>query len=385
MKNPDVIIIGGGITGLSAAYELARTGRRVILLEAQDFGAMASTWTLGGVRQSGRDPAEMPLARAAVTRWSGLDEELGMATGYRQHGNLRLARTDAEVTIIRNLVDHQTALGLDLRFLPTNEDVRAIAPAIGPTVRAASFCPGDGHADPLQVIAAYAHAARRHGAILKSRTPVLRLLARGQRVCGVETAEGKLESERVIVAAGTHTPALLAPLGIQLPLRIMRVCVLQTVPASPAFKQVFGVANADCAGRQEIDGRFRITTGVETWEGNRDRWDEASLRPSLSDVANLIARAAPLLPQLQKIGLEKVWGGLIDLTPDALPVLDAPTTHDGLIIAAGFSGHGFGIGPVSGEILKAMALGEQPRFELMPFRLDRFGADQTTAPLTLHG
>lgn len=189
----------------------------------------------------------------------------------------------------------------------------------------------------------------------------------------------------MIVAAGTHSPALLAPLGIALPLSVKRVCVMQTVPTAPCFDQVFGVANADCAGRQEISGRIRFTTGIGDWQGDPERWTEANLRPSPTDCASLTARAVPLLPVLAGLGLERVWGGLIDLTPDALPVLDAPASHPGLVIGAGFSGHGFGIGPVTGEILSTLALGQPCRFDLAPFRLNRFAGVPDFVPLTLHG
>lgn len=137
----DIIIIGGGISGVSATYEIARAGHRVTLLEKTRLGAMASGWTLGGVRQSGRHPVELPLAQAAVARWQTLDQELGQPTGYRQGGNLRLARSDDEVATIRALVADQRALGLDLEFLPDLQAVREVAPAVGDAVLAASFAP----------------------------------------------------------------------------------------------------------------------------------------------------------------------------------------------------------------------------------------------------
>ncbi|WNJ90281.1 FAD-binding oxidoreductase [Bosea sp. 685] len=384
---PDVVIVGGGISGAAAAYEIARAGHSVTLFEARNLAAMASGWTLGGVRQSGRDPAELPLAKAAVTRWSGLDEELGAATGYRRRGNLRLARTEAEVEVIRELVVQQRGLGLEIDYLPDNAAIRAIAPAIAPSVLAASFCPGDGHADPIPAVQAFAAAAARHGAVIRDGVGVRALIRSGDTITGVETNAGEIVSAgRVILATGIHAPELLRPLGLDLPLRIRLVCVLQSAPLPPLFEQVFGVANADAAGRQEIDGRLRVTTGIGDWPHEPGSWSPDNLAPRAADIATLIDRVTQVLPVMADAGVSRIWGGLIDLTPDALPAIDAHTGIDGLVVAAGFSGHGFGIGPITGEILADLALMRQPRFDLSPFRLGRFAG--STAPdsvLTLHG
>lgn len=384
---PDVIIVGGGISGATAAYEIARAGHSVTLFEARSLAAMASGWTLGGVRQSGRDPAELPLAKAAIARWSGLDEELDAETGYRRHGNLRLARTEAEVEIIRDLVVEQRKLGLEIDYLGDNAAVRAIAPAIAPSVLAASYCPGDGHADPVPATRAFAAAAMRHGAVIRDGVGIRALVYSGDTVTGVETIEGEIVSaERVIVATGIHAPELLGPIGLDLPLRVRLVCVLQSVPLPPLFEQVFGVANADCAGRQEVDGRLRVTTGIGEWPHEPASWTADKLAPRAADIATLIGRVTDVLPALGDAGVARVWGGLIDLTPDALPAIDAHTGIEGLVVAAGFSGHGFGIGPITGEILADLALSRQPRFDLAPFRLGRFADTQTSdAALTLHG
>ncbi|MEI8145305.1 MAG: FAD-binding oxidoreductase [Alphaproteobacteria bacterium] len=383
---PDIVIIGGGVTGVATAMNVARAGASVTLLEARQLAAMASGWTLGGVRQSGRHPAELPIARAAVALWPTLTDDLGADVEYRQKGNLRLARTPEEVSVIRDLVRTQHNKGLDLEFLADNAAVRAVAPAISPSIMAASFCPTDGHANPMKTVQAFAQAARRAGAVIREGVNVTAIETRGAKVTGVVTSEGVIAADRVVVAAGMHAPALLRPLGLDLPYLPQIVTVLQTVPIAPVFEQVFGVANADCAGRQETDGRLRVTTGIGPWTGDLEGWRPEQLQPTAGLVAAMIRRIAAILPVLNDAGVAAIWGGLIDQTPDALPVIEASADVEGLTIAAGFSGHGFGIAPMVGRLVAELALGQSISLPLDAFRLARFAARAVpVAPLMLHG
>lgn len=383
---PEIVIVGGGITGTSAAYWLAAEGHKVLLLEAHQIAAMGSGWSLGGVRQSGRHPAELALARAAVALWPSLAERLGSDVEYRQKGNVRLARTPAEVEVISRLVADQRALGLDLTFLPDTKSVRDVAPAVSEHVLTASFCPTDGHANPSLTTEAFAAAARRHGATIHEGVRVRRIVVERGRVTGLDTSDGFVPAGTIVLASGIHTPELLAPLGLQLPLEITCVNVLQTEPLPPCFEQVFGVANADCAGRQQADGRLRVTSGIGGWPGNANEWHCVDLRPSEEVTARMTDLIAHVLPVLKTVKVHNSWSGLIDLTPDALPVIDRPEEVSGLVVAAGFSGHGFCIGPVTGQLVADLALLRQPRLVLDAFRLARFTrmADHQAA-LTLHG
>jgi sarcosine oxidase subunit beta len=381
-----IVIIGGGVTGCAAAAELAREGHAVTLIEKHRIAAMASGWTLGGVRQSGRHPSELPLARAAVTMWANLHDTLDADVEYRRGGNLRLARTPAEVEAIRALVDAQQAQGLDLRFLPDNLAVRAIAPAISRDMLAASFCPTDGHANPVLATRAFAKHARRLGAEIREGVSALGIDAANDRATGVETSAGYIAADRVVVAAGIHTPALIAPLGLALPLSLKVVHVVQTDSLPPTFAQVFGVANADCAGRQGVDGRLRFTGGRKDWAGDSNEWTEATLAPTANEIRTVVDLVAGVLPIAGTTPIARTWGGLIDLTPDGLPVIDAPLPIEGLVVAAGFSGHGFCLGPVSGQLCADLAIGRAPRHDLSAFRLARFSPYETEhATLALHG
>lgn len=383
----EVVIIGGGISGTAAAYELARAGVRVTLLERGSLASMASGWTLAGVRQSGRHPAEMPLAMAAVGRWAELGEELGADVEYRRQGNLRLARSPEEVPIIADMVAEQRSLGLDLDFLPDNQTVREIAPALAETVLAASYCPTDGHANPDLAVQAFATAAARHGAEIRTRATVTAIETGGARVRGVRTSVGDVAADAVVVAAGVYTGALLAPLGIDLPLQTGQVAVVQTVPLPPLIDQVLGTATADFAGRQEVGGRLRLTDGGSPWPHTLDALPHnADLTlPPAGKIAAAVTAASTVLPAVAKARVARVWGGLLDMTPDALPVIECTPQVDGLVVAAGFSGHGFCLGPVTGRILRDLVLDGTTSFPIAPFRSDRFAGASTRQAATLHG
>jgi len=380
-----VIIIGGGISGTSTAYELARNGVRVTLLERGDLASMASGWTLAGVRQSGRHPAELPLAAAAVARWVGLSEELEADTEYRQNGNLRLALSEADVPVIKGVVEASTAAGIDITYLDSVEDIHAIAPALTTELYGASFCPTDGHANPTKSVLAFAAAAKRHGATIRTGVDVTGITTASGKLTGVETTDGPIGADVVIVAAGIYTPRLLEPLGLALPLRVTHVPAVQTVPAPPMLDPVIGIASGKFAGRQQADGRFRLTTGNTPWSGG-DRHDQYNVQPTLEQVRDTIDVSTRILPGIQGLRVAQVWGGLLDLTPDALPVIERSHDVDGLVIAAGFSGHGFCLGPITGQILADLAVFGSTELPIEPFRLARF-TDQAAGAeaLTLHG
>ncbi|HET8523043.1 MAG TPA: FAD-binding oxidoreductase, partial [Thermomicrobiales bacterium] len=274
-----------------------------------------------------------------------------------------------------------------LTFLPSNDAVRDVAPSLADTVLAASLCPTDGHANPVATVRAFAAAAERKGATLLTGTEVTEILVEHGRVTGVQTSSGRIDAGIVAAAAGVYTDRLLAPLDIDLPLRIRHVSVVQTIPAPAMLRQVLGVANADFAGRQEIGGCFRLTGGGSPWNHTLDerRQSDDVVQPPAQQVMATLARATEVVPALLDIPIGRVWGGLIDMTPDALPVIERLPEVDGLIVAAGFSGHGFCLGPVTGQIIRELALDGCSTLPIKPFRHDRFGASITQEAMTLHG
>ena len=381
----DVVVVGAGISGAASAFELATAGLQVVLIDRYGPAAMASGWTLAGVRQSGRHPAELPLARRAVSNWDTLAERLAAPTHYRRRGNLRLARTPEEWASLVTMVEEQCAAGLDLSLLDPKQ-VAALAPAVSPAVLGASYCPTDGHADPQATVQAFVDAAVRAGAETRFGEDVLSIDTAAGRVVGVTTNAGRIPAGRVVLAAGVFGNRLLGPLGLSVPLRVRQVTAVRTAPVAPVLDQVIGVANADCAGRQEVTGRFRFTGGSTEWAGEVEPGARPRVRPPARGVADAIRLFGAAVPAVLDAPVDEIWAGLIDQTPDALPVLQQVSDPAGLVIAMGFSGHGFCLGPVTGQIAAAMAQDLPVDLPLEPFALSRFDRwNAPSEPMTLHG
>ena len=379
----DVVVIGAGITGAATALALAETGLQVALVDRWGLAAMASGWTLAGVRQSGRHPAELPLATAAVRIWETLSDRLGAPVGYRQDGNLRLARTPAEVPVIERLVAEQSAAGLDVRLLRPAE-IQALAPAVSRGVLAAAHCPSDGQADPAATVQAFVDAGIRAGVATRFGERVLGIETANGRAVAVTTDRGRIPCGHVVVAAGVFGNDLLGPLGAAVPIDVQMVAAMRSAPLPRMLDQVIGVANADCAGRQQADGCFRATSGVQPFTGAIRDGTRPSVHPPASTLQRLVETFGAAVPAFAEAPIEAIWAGLIDMTPDALPVLDR--VADNILVGMGFSGHGFCLGPVSGRILAAMVRDEPAPFDLAPFRHARFdGWNQASEPVTLHG
>ena len=381
----DVVVVGAGISGAASAYELASAGLNVVLIDRYGPAAMASGWTLAGVRQSGRHPAELPLARRAVALWADLAERLGAPTHYTRRGNLRLARTPDELTTIEALVDEQNAAGLELSLLDQKQ-IAECAPAVSPAVLGASYCASDGHADPQATVQAFVDAAVRAGAETRFGETVLSVDVANGRVTGVTTNTGHIPAGRVILATGVFGNTLLQPLGLHVPMLVRMVTAVRTAPVETRLDQVIGVANADCAGRQEVTGRFRFTGGGTEWAGVMEDGARPRVRPPTRAVASVIDLFGSVVPAVLDSPIDEVWAGLIDKTPDSLPVLQAAEDPAGLVIAMGFSGHGFCLGPLTGQIAAAMAQNQPIALPLEPFALSRFDRwNAAPEPMTLHG
>ncbi|WP_432649582.1 NAD(P)/FAD-dependent oxidoreductase [Huintestinicola sp.] len=368
--NADVIIIGGGIIGSAAAYNLAAKGVSVIVLEgSSNIGNGGSTRNGGGVRQSGRDPRELPLVMYAIKNiWPNLSEMLDTNVEYHQQGNLRLGSTEKHRQILEGLTDRAVKCGLDVRMI-SGDEAREINPYLSDAVTCASWCPTDGHANPLTATMGYYKAARRLGAHFISDEKVIELKKYKGAVRQVITASGNVyEGDRVILCAGFESRAIANTVGIDIPMQHVLLETLVTEAAAPMFWQMLGTADADFYGHQTEHGSFvfGLNSGLEPYA-----------KPGKPLSSSIAASAAcrgimNYFPSLANIKVVRSWAGWMDSCADHVPVISKIDEVPGLIAACGFTGHGFGIAPAVGLVLSQLATDEETAVDLSALRYDRF-------------
>jgi sarcosine oxidase subunit beta len=371
------VVVGGGVMGLSAAFHLRRAdaGVPVTVLERQTPGAAASGASAAGVRVMGRDPAERALALESLRRWPGLDGELEGETSYRRDGGLRVAIDDAASSAVRAWVDEQRADGVPVEVV-NERTMRGLAPGLGPSCMGGAFCAIDGQAEAMPTVRAFATAAKRHGARIEEGVGAARVIVERERVVGVETTDGRrIACDAAIVAAGAWSATLLAEHGVRLPLETHGLQMLLTVPAAKALAPVVGCFERKLSLKQLADGSYLIGGGWPALISDEaeNQWDvlEESVRAS-REVASTV------YPGLAALAVARSWAGLEAFTPDGVPALGCVPGIAGLMVAAGFCGHGFALSPAVGDILARLALGLDPREKLWQgLRLDRFAKGTT--------
>jgi len=371
-NNADVIIIGSGVIGNAAAYYLSKKGHSVIVLDKGDsVGDGGSTRNGGGVRQSGRDKRELPLAMYGIKNlWPNLSEELGVDVEYYQKGNLRLGKTPEHMKILTNLAKNAQDCGLDVNII-SGDEVREINPYLSEEVIGASWCPTDGHANPLTTTLGYYRKARELGARFITGEEVIEIRKIKGKARQVVTKNNVYEGNHIILAAGYESRKLAATVGIDIPMNQVLLEVLVTEAQKPMFYQMLGTAEADFYGHQSKHGSF-VFGGSSGYESlNKDNGTPTTVSITASCICRGIMK---YFPDLKDAKIVRTWAGWIDDCKDHVPVISHVEEVPGLILACAFCGHGFGISPTVGMLLSEMVEGNGTTLDISAFRYDRFKA-----------
>jgi glycine/D-amino acid oxidase-like deaminating enzyme len=359
----DVAVIGGGIMGGAIAYQLAKAKKTVALLERNFIGSEASGRNGGGVRLQGRHPFEIPVALLSVELWKKLAQELKTETEYRQGGNIWVALNADELEHMQSLAPAQQNMGVAVELLDS-VDIRKLNPYLsGDCIIGGCYSPNCGNANPILTTRGYAAAAAGAGAQIFENTNVLQINVSKGEVRGIVTSRGEVQSSIVVVAAGAWTPMIAKMVGLEIPIRPTRDQLMVTEPINAFFKQF--IISSRVYFRQAANGGVHIGTvdlPHQTFDQNTDP----------KDLSHAAVAATQMMPLLQNVKVVRSWAGTTEKTPDDIPILGFVEQPAGLLIAAGFSGHGFALGPAIGQLISELILNGKPSISIEKFHLARF-------------
>ena len=372
MKTADVVVVGGGVVGVSTAYHLAAAGAgRVVLFERADALGTGSTGACaGGFRHQFSSRVNIELSLASIPMILRFSEEHGLPLDVVQDGYLFLVAPPMWEEF-RRAAELQRSMGVDARLL-TPDEASEIAPGIlTEGLAGAAFCPDDGIADPSGLTQGYATAARKAGAEIHVGVAVRGIETDANAVRGVITDVGVVSAPVVVDAAGPWAGALAESVGVRLPLEPVPRNVVLTgpFPGSPARRTLVIDAATSFYLHREGDGVLMGMGSANELASFDTAVDEAFV------AGEILPTAVRVFPPVEAAGVRRTWAGLYEMTPDRHPIVgEAPVS--GLFLANGFSGHGFQHAPIVGKLLSEMIVdGAARTVDVSSLGLDRFARD----------
>ncbi len=357
-----VVIVGGGVTGLSAGWWLCRAGIDVLVLDKGIIG-----WEASGRNGGGATHVYSPFGLEEQRLWPQMDDLLGYPTEYQPY-RIGVALSETQLALARRWAEVGESRGFRWESLDRRQ-LKEMVPIVGDNAIGGTYLHFGGHANPQRTVQAYAWALQDLGGRILQHTTVTGLAQRGGRVTAVETTRGTLGADVVVIAAGPQTGAFAEMLGVWLPLAPARVEMIATEPIP--LMHVGGVAGNGLYGRQTLRGNLVYGGGPHEWINVPDMATPEHANTPL--VRNLARRLAELLPGAAHVRLIRAWSGLVENTPDGLPVVERLTRPDNVVIAT-MSSVGFGLSPAVGRAISELAQHGRCEFaDLGALALSRFG------------
>jgi glycine/D-amino acid oxidase-like deaminating enzyme len=376
-------VIGGGLLGCAASYFLARAGARVVVLDKGQLNRQASGQNAGSLHfqlehrmvEHGDELADqfalsIPLSLEAERSWGALEQELDADLHVHQQGGLMVAETTDDVALLERKYELERTHGLDVRLIDGDE-ARAIAPYLTREIRAAAFCPGEGHANPRLVGPAFARAASRLGAEIRVAARVESL----RRVAGrwlVSTAHGVVSAEVVLIAAGIWTSELAAMADTRLPVLPVALTMIATAEAPPTIPHLVQHVGRRLSMKQTTEGNVLIGGGWPARLVERAGIIDLDARPELrvDSITQSSWTGMHVVPWVGTLRAVRIWTGIAAVTPDQVPLLGPVRNRPGLFVATG--GAAFTLGPVYARLLSEQILGHEPFVSLAPYSPFRY-------------
>jgi glycine/D-amino acid oxidase-like deaminating enzyme len=417
-QSADAVVIGGGIVGVFAAYYLTRRGMRVVLVEKGRIGAEQSSRNWGWCRQQNRDARELPMATRSLDLWERFATETGEDTGFRRCGLLYLSNDEAELAGWARWCDFAKTAGVTTHMLDSAE-AGARGRATGRSWKGGVFSPTDGTADPSRAAPAVARAILKLGGSVHQSCAARGIESEGGRLSGVVTESGTIRTKMAVMAGGAWASSFCRQFGFRFPQASVRSSILSVSPGAEGLPDALHTARISATRRGDggytlaISGRGRVDltpqqlrfssqfvpmflkrwrslgpgglqglrSGHETlrrWRLDRptpmERMRILDPAPDQATIRLTHARALELLPDLRKTRISAAWAGYIDSTPDGVPAIGEINSVPGFFLAAGFSGHGFGIGPGAGHLVADLVTGTESIVDAASYDPRRFEA-----------
>ena len=367
-RTADIVIIGGGIIGVSIAYYLGKRGAKNIVLLEKDLIGMGSTGLCaGGIRRQWSTEVNMQFAMKAFEVFQNFEEEFGVSPEFHQIGYLFLAGDEEELESFKKNIEFQNRFGVPSKLL-TREEIKKAWPFLNvEDVVGGAFCDTDGYAGPTEVTNAIAKGARRYGVEIFEKTEATSIEVSKDRIVSVTTRDGRVETRTVVNAAGPYAANVGNLAGVEIPVKPIRRQLFVTdpfdkippsVPLTIDHKQNFYFRReGECVlltGPQDIKPSFNLTTDFDA-------------RVQAAE------KAMHRVPVFEKARINRGWAGLYEISPDNHAILGEVREVEGLILAVGFSGHGFQHGPAAGmTIAELIWNGKSESIDIDPLALTRF-------------